>query len=130
MILLIRTDKPEAELFLIKKDLAQAGELKWLADRKLADELLPKIQELLAIHKLEPKELKGLGVYTGSGSFTGLRIGTTVANALAYSLNLPIVSGAGKNWQNEIIDKLQNGKNEQVVVPSYDHEANITRPKS
>lgn len=52
--------------------------------------LLPLIEKLLKVQKLEYPDLKGIEVETGPGSFTGLRVGLSVANALAYSLNIPV----------------------------------------
>jgi len=67
-------------------------------------------------------------VYKGPGSFTGLRIGISVANALAYGLNVPIVSTTGKDWQLQGIDRLKKGKNETSAVPDYGSEPHITLP--
>lgn len=52
--------------------------------------LLPLIMELLRTTNNEPRTLKGIEVETGPGSFTGIRVGVSVANALAYSLNIPV----------------------------------------
>ncbi len=52
--------------------------------------LLPLIEKILKKNKLEFKDLKGIEVETGPGSFTGLKVGVSVANALAYSLNIPV----------------------------------------
>ncbi len=130
MILTMRTDRPEAELYLLSPAGSVQAKLHWHADRKLADELLPKVQELLASNNLQLEDLTGIGIFTGEGSFTGLRIGTTVANALAYSLSIPIVSGAGEDWQNDVVQKLMSGQNEHIVVPRYDRPANITKPQN
>ncbi len=61
--------------------------------------LLPLIEKLLEVSKLEPKDLKGIEVTTGPGSFTGLRVGVSVANALGYSLGIPV---NGKKIESEI----------------------------
>ena len=56
--------------------------------------LLPLIIKLLSGHSHSRsgmwKELKGIEVETGPGSFTGLRVGVSVANVLAYALNIPV----------------------------------------
>ena len=39
---------------------------------------------------MEFKDLKEVEVEIGPGSFTGLRVGVSVANALGYSLNIPV----------------------------------------
>lgn len=52
--------------------------------------LLPLIEKLLRITKHELKTLQGIEVETGPGSFTGLRVGVSVANALGFSLGVPV----------------------------------------
>jgi tRNA threonylcarbamoyl adenosine modification protein YeaZ len=131
MILAIKTDNPTAELYLIS-DEKKIDEYMWQADRNLANELLPKIQELLVENTLDIKRITGIIVFTGEGSFTGLRIGTTVANSLAYSQNIPIVEAQGSSWMKLGIQLLQSAKPGNYVVPKYSSEPNISssKPKS
>lgn len=62
--------------------------------------LLPLIEKLLKSQKLEFKDLKGIEVETGPGSFTGLRVGVSVANALGFSLGIPV---NGKKIETDLI---------------------------
>lgn len=130
MILAIRTDKPQSELYLYDKDNDQIDKNIWQADRRLADELLPQIQELIGKNNLKLEDIKGLIVFTGEGSFTGLRIGTTVANTLAYSLSTPITDASGADWLKVGLEKLKTAKPGVYVLPKYSSEANITKPKN
>jgi tRNA threonylcarbamoyladenosine biosynthesis protein TsaB len=52
--------------------------------------LLPLIEKILKNNKLKYIDLKEVEVSTGPGSFTGLRVGVSVANAIAYSLGIPV----------------------------------------
>lgn len=69
--------------------------------------LLPLILKLLRNYKpgLKTKlqtgfvKLKSVEVETGPGSFTGLRVGISVANALGYSFGIPV---NGKKIETEI----------------------------
>lgn len=54
--------------------------------------LLPLIERILKQEKIKYRDLKEIEVETGPGSFTGLRVGVSVANALGYSLNIPVNS--------------------------------------
>lgn len=52
--------------------------------------LMLHIAALLKQARLDKKDLQGIAVSTGPGSFTGLRIGLSTAKGLAYALGLPI----------------------------------------
>lgn len=52
--------------------------------------LLPLIEKLLKQQKLDYEDLEGIEVEKGPGSFTGLRVGVSVANALGFSLGIPV----------------------------------------
>ncbi|MDE2025075.1 MAG: tRNA (adenosine(37)-N6)-threonylcarbamoyltransferase complex dimerization subunit type 1 TsaB [Patescibacteria group bacterium] len=52
--------------------------------------VLPLILELLQKHGLQLRDLHEITVVTGPGSFTGLRVGVAVANALGYALQIPV----------------------------------------
>ncbi|MBP9738555.1 tRNA (adenosine(37)-N6)-threonylcarbamoyltransferase complex dimerization subunit type 1 TsaB, partial [Candidatus Saccharibacteria bacterium] len=97
MILGLRTDKPEAELYLVE-DSAIVDSHKWHAHRELSDTLISKIEHLLGAHDLQVSKLDGIVVYRGPGSFTGLRIGITVANTLAYASKIKIIGTEGDDW--------------------------------
>ena len=58
--------------------------------RRHAAELLPAIERLLRDAGLELADVTGLVVSDGPGSFTGLRVGATVAKALARARGLPV----------------------------------------
>lgn len=58
--------------------------------------LLPLIVKLLYNQNLEFFELKGIEVEEGPGSFTGLRVGASVAQALGFALKVPVNGKVGK----------------------------------
>lgn len=62
--------------------------------------LLSLINEIFKKNKLDFKAIKGIEVETGPGSFTGLRVGVSVANALGYSLKVPV---NGKKIETELV---------------------------
>jgi len=65
--------------------------VKWLWDKDTGTEVLKNIQMLLKKHQKELTDLKAILVNQGSGSFTGVRAGITVANTLAWALNIPVL---------------------------------------
>ena len=58
--------------------------------RKKAQVVLPMIEKILKKHDLRLEDLSGIEVNTGPGSFTGLRVGIAVANALSFILKVQI----------------------------------------
>lgn len=52
------------------------------------------------IGKLNWKVLDGIEVEKGQGSFTGLRVGVSVANALGFSLGIPV---NGKKMESDLV---------------------------
>lgn len=125
LILTIRTDKPEAELGLYA-DEQQLKIVTWHAHRELAETIHLRIAKLLESQKKTFSDIEGIVVYKGPGSFTGLRIGIATANAMADSLDIPIIAAASENWQIKGLIMLLSGKNDRQVTPDYGADARIT----
>jgi tRNA threonylcarbamoyladenosine biosynthesis protein TsaB len=64
-----------------------------------SQKLLSFIDETLTSIGKTPKDLTEIEVNTGPGSFTGIRVGVAVANAMAYVLKIPV---NGKNTETDI----------------------------
>jgi tRNA threonylcarbamoyladenosine biosynthesis protein TsaB len=103
--------------------------ISWNAHRTLADEIFIKIEQLLNTANLSYDDIDGLVIYSGPGSFTGLRISHTVFNTLAYSLHIPIVGSDSHEWIQQGIKRLQKNENDKIAVPVYGGLANISKPK-
>ncbi len=58
--------------------------------RKHAEHLLPMIHDLLDAHALQLRQLDGMVVDIGPGSFTGIRTGISMAQGFALALDLPL----------------------------------------
>ncbi len=173
MVLTIRTDKPQAEVGLYdipettdgeeSRKASQEGSREaknskitllayesWLAHRQLAETLLTKISQIVQSNGKDLSDIGGLVTFQGPGSFTGLRIGLTVANTLAYAQSIPIVgtmndesvaestirtpinpdiADNSDSWINCGLRRLQNGESDLIALPVYGAEANITLPR-
>ena len=70
--------------------------------------LLPMINQILKKHEKKLGDVTSIEVGTGPGSFTGTRVGVAVANALGFSLNIP-VNGSPR----------EAGKKGKIVLPRY-----------
>jgi tRNA threonylcarbamoyladenosine biosynthesis protein TsaB len=127
-ILTIRTDKPEAELGIYNDQKRIAYEV-WEAHRQLAETIHLKIRELLKDTSESLQTIEGIVVYKGPGSFTGLRIGITVANTLADSLSIPIIATGSEDWIEHGSVELLNGSNERLALPDYGAPVHITLQK-
>lgn len=54
--------------------------------------LLGHIEDVLKIAHMDKKDLDGIAISIGPGSFTGLRIGLASAKILSYALDIPVVT--------------------------------------
>jgi len=61
-------------------------------DTRKAQVVLPMAEKLLQEKKLRLKDLTGIEVNPGPGSFTGIRVGLSIANTLGFLLQIPVNS--------------------------------------
>ncbi len=60
------------------------------SERSHSNDTMPMLKKLLNDVNLSVHDLNDIIVVNGPGSFTGVRIGVTIAKTLAYTLNIPI----------------------------------------
>lgn len=73
--------------------------------------IITSLVELLKENDLTPKEIEAIGVNIGPGSFTGIRVGITVARIIGQSLDIPVVGVPSL----EVLSRL-NPTNKQTLV--------------
>ncbi len=99
----------------------------------MARDILKFLEDSLENIGKDYKDLEGIGFFAGPGSFTGLRIGASVANTLADGLNIPIVAikkeDENDDWRQKAFEKLKNNENDKIALPFYGRDANITKPR-
>lgn len=66
------------------------AEHSWRSQNYHTIELVPAIADMLKKCQVKPTQLSGIGVALGPGSFTGLRIGLSVAKGLALGQGIPV----------------------------------------
>lgn len=86
--------------------------------------IMPAIQMLMKDCEKEPNDLTKIVVAKGPGSYTGVRIGVTIAKTLAWSLNIPLAgissleilaSGTGRYF-NGAVSPLFDARRGQVYT--------------
>ncbi|PSO43142.1 tRNA (adenosine(37)-N6)-threonylcarbamoyltransferase complex dimerization subunit type 1 TsaB [Candidatus Saccharibacteria bacterium QS_5_54_17] len=130
VILAVKTDNPVVELYLLDdqtrvldRDVSQVG-------KRLSEELLGRIENLLESGDGSLESITGIIAYRGPGSFTGLRIGLSVTNALAYALGVPIAGATGEAWITEGVSGLETWEPGKSVTAEYGGEANISERRT
>ncbi len=130
MIIALKTATNITELRLFAPEDGQLlAEETWDSGRDLADGLLDHLQQLLGKQDATFADLTGLIVFSGPGSFTSLRIGHTVLNALADSLHIPVVGAKGDDWTQSALAELPAAHLGRPALPHYGGDANVTLPK-
>ena len=98
--------------------------------KDMSSTIMPVIEESFKQTNLIPQDIDKIFVSTGPGSFTGIRVGLTVAKTMAWSLNIPIVPISSL----EVIASTPNTKNNIALIDArrgyvfagvYDNELNV-----
>lgn len=127
MIVLFDSSDMEVQLAIIRGD--SMHEYRWTAGRTLARDMLSYLRDRLAEHGATFESITGIGVSSGPGSYTGLRIGLSVLNTLADARSIPIVGATGLDWRAVCLQRLQAGQNDGIVMPFYGGDAHVTAPR-
>lgn len=90
-------------------------EYEWAGGREMAEGLHRFIYEKLQENGKSWQDLTEITFFSGPGSFTGLRIGAAIVNALAHELKIPLFD--------------HKGKKHEIILPEYGRPANISTPK-
>jgi len=124
MILALDTTKDDTIISLLNDTGEIFIERSFLLRFSQSEELLARIKQVLAEKSLTIKDISGILVNLGPGKYTGLRVGITTANAIAFSLNIPVAGNRDKLFP------LVNKGFEAPVLPKYQNQPVITKPKS
>lgn len=62
-----------------------------VAERNHSIYLLPMVKKLLEQNSMKPRDLSGIAVGVGPGSYTGVRIAVTAAKTMAWALGCPVI---------------------------------------
>lgn len=103
-----------------------------------ASRLIPAIEDLFHLVNVGKEDLEGVAVSAGPGSYTGLRIGVSVAKGLCYGLDIPLIGlntleimAVGRTqdlnddcWLSPMID----ARRDEVYTALYNKDLALMRP--
>lgn len=103
------------------------GEATTFINRNHSNRLMPLLTTLLDQLGLTEKDVSGILVGKGPGSYTGVRIGVTAAKTLAWALGVPLASVSsleamayGAAWPGFLICPLIDARRQQVYACAMD----------
>lgn len=101
-------------------------------NRDTSSKMMPVLAEAFSKAALKPNDIDKIFVVTGPGSFTGIRVGLTVAKTMAYALNIPIISLSSLEVMASGMagTALINARRGYVFAGSYDDDLNIIKEDS
>ena len=107
------------------------AEIKEEYGHKLSEMALPEIVSMFEKNKLQAKDVDKIIVVDGPGSFTGIRIGITIAKVYAWSLKTPIttitsleamaISSTADTYKVPMLD----ARRKYVFAAIYDKDNNV-----
>lgn len=99
-------------------------------DLDLSSRMLPMIDETLKEANINPKEIDTIFVVTGPGSFTGIRVGVTIAKTWAWTLDKKIIPVselellATTNFTGDYIIPYIDARRDYGYTAIYDQDGN------
>lgn len=145
LILNIETSTRACSVALGKNGIiAENGLAETLSEKSHASKLTVFIQDILNRRKLKVSDLDAISVSKGPGSYTGLRIGVSVAKGLAYGANLPLIAintlqamaySMTQKYQTEkdsdiLFCPMIDARRMEVYVAFYDNKNNTVKQTS
>jgi tRNA threonylcarbamoyladenosine biosynthesis protein TsaB len=82
-----------------------------------ASRLVPLVDELFHATGIQKKNLKGVAISGGPGSYTGLRISASTAKGICYALDVPLIS---LNTLHILAASLHSENNTGLLCPMID----------
>lgn len=111
--------------------------VEWTSSIKVTHSVgaMPAVEEALRQADIKPDELDAIAVAEGPGSYTGVRIGVTIAKTLAWTLKIPVVgvsslqtlAGNGSLF-NGIICPIMDARRQNVFSAIYTNELESILP--
>ena len=96
-------------------------------NRDTSSKMMPVLFEAFEKSNLKPIDIDKIFIVNGPGSFTGIRVGLTVAKVMAYTLNIPIIPISSLEVMASGISgtSLINARRGYVFAGTYDDDLNF-----
>ena len=104
--------------------------------QSLSEIALPKIAAMFEENNINPKEIDKIIVVNGPGSFTGIRIGITIAKVYAWSLKIKITTISSleamaiSNNSDKVKVPIINARRGYVYGAIYANDKEILKPQN
>lgn len=125
LVLGIESSTPVASVAVVS-DEGLKGEITLNIGLTHSEQLLPLIDDLLCQSRLALKDIEGIAVAGGPGSFTGLRIGMAIAKGLAQGSKIPLISvptlrALAYNYlgTNALVSPMMNARKQEIYTSLY-----------
>ena len=92
------------------------GEKSWKSTNDEAEKLMPAIDELLKEHSKSYDEIEKVISVKGPGSFTGLRVGITVANTISYLNECDLFTIDTFNYWHSIDKSISSSQDKALLI--------------
>lgn len=115
----------------IIKDNTLVHEFKKKVDNDIASKIMPIINMELVESGIDIKDVEKIFVVNGPGSFTGVRIGVTIAKTIAWALNINVVPISSLELiattpaTNKYLVPLIDARRGNVYAGVYDADLNV-----
>lgn len=98
-----------------------------------SERVIPLLDEILKRNGMAIKDIDGIAVSIGPGSFTGIRVGVSTARGLAQSLNIPLVGipsldglAFGMETSGELVCPMIDALRREIYTALYDGRKRLT----
>lgn len=138
MILMIETSGKTGSVALAGENGTCLHQLVSARENAHAEEIPGMVQQICAMAGIQLSSLRAIAVNQGPGSYTGLRIGTSLAKGLCYGLNIPLLAADGlqamaeyaarEGHQADIYICMVDARRDEVFTATYDRAFSMTEP--
>lgn len=120
LLLCLNTASKQSAIALLENNRVLA-ETAWISNANESEKLLPGLEQLLTDSGKTWDDLTHIAIVEGPGGYTSLRVGITVANAIAWVKKIPMFSvSVFEIWENRLPKKAQKEPHAIAIAAGKD----------